>query len=381
VRLVAIVAAAIERAIPVDEALVDYIRSIEPDVIVITPLVLRGSGGVQQTQFVKAARMLGIPVVLAVGSWDHLSSKGLIRVSPDRVIVWNDTQRREAIQMHRVPAERIVVTGAQPFDAWFGRQPSLTREQFLRRVGLPAGRPMLLYVGSSRGIANPEIEIPFVRRWLEAVRNSSDPLVRTASVLVRPHLSNMSAWERIEFAQLAPVGIWPRVRPSLPMTTIEADDYFHSMYYSAATVGINTSAMIEAAIVGRPVLTVQAPEFAHSQEGTRHFHYLLDGCVISAATFGEHMRQLQTVLADPAFGCERREQFVRQFVRPRDPGRPAVEYVVEAIEDAAHLRPVAAADPPLWLAPVRWALARGKATKGPPGPRIQPSRDLTPRGG
>ena len=46
------------------------------------------------------------------------------------------------------------------------------------------------------------------------------------------------------------------------------------MYHASATVGLNTSAMIEAAIVGRPVHTILVPEFQHSQEGTLHFRYL-----------------------------------------------------------------------------------------------------------
>ena len=42
-------------------------------------------------------------------------------------------------------------------------------------------------------------------------------------------------------------------------------------------VGINTTAQIEGAIVGRPVHTVLADDFRFTQEGTLHFHYLEDG--------------------------------------------------------------------------------------------------------
>ena len=49
----------------------------------------------------------------------------------------------------------------------------------------------------------------------------------------------------------------------------------------SSDLGVNTSAMIEAAILGRPVLSVLAPEFAATQEGTVHFHYLLPETVAS----------------------------------------------------------------------------------------------------
>jgi hypothetical protein len=39
-------------------------------------------------------------------------------------------------------------------------------------------------------------------------------------------------------------------------------------------MGINTSAQIEAGLIGRPVYTVLLPEFWDNQEGTLHFAYL-----------------------------------------------------------------------------------------------------------
>src|SRR4029078_7274683 len=72
-------------------------------------------------------------------------------------------------------------------------------------------------------------------------------------------------------------------------------DYFDSLYYSAAVVGLNTSALVEAAIVDRPVFTILAPEFHENQEGTFHFHHLMtvgDGFLHAARTLDEHTAQL-----------------------------------------------------------------------------------------
>ena len=337
-----------ESWLPADEGLVAYLHAIGPDAMVVTPLVLRGPSGAQQTQLVKAARRLRIPVALGVGSWDHLSSKGLIRVQPDCVLLWNDVQRDEAVHMHGVPPARIVVTGAQPFDTWFGRQPSLTRAEFLCRVGLPDRRPVLVYVGSSRGIARPDLEVAFVREWLDAIRGAADPALRGASVLIRPHYSNMETWATVNWPDVdrAPsdpgVGatvIYPRQRPSLPMTDLDASDYFHSLFFAEAIVGINTSAMVEAAIVGRPVLTVRTPAFGDTQSETMHFRYLLPaggGCVQASATFEEHLAQLRQTLADPDRDAAQRAQFVRRFVRPNGIERSALDHLVAAVEQFAN---------------------------------------------
>jgi hypothetical protein len=59
---------------------------------------------------------------------------------------------------------------------------------------------------------------------------------------------------------------------------IDADakaDYFDSLYYSSAVVGLCTTVFLEAAIIGRPVLTLQLPAYRLHQDGMLHFRYLL----------------------------------------------------------------------------------------------------------
>jgi hypothetical protein len=47
-----------------------------------------------------------------------------------------------------VPSDRVVVTGAQCFDQWFDRRPSRSRQELCDQLGLPADRPIVLYVCS-----------------------------------------------------------------------------------------------------------------------------------------------------------------------------------------------------------------------------------------
>ena len=54
----------------------------------------------------------------------------------------------------------------------------------------------------------------------------------------------------------ANVAVWG----SSPVDAAGRDDYFDSLWHSTAVVGLNTSAFIEAGIVGRPVLTILLPK-------------------------------------------------------------------------------------------------------------------------
>src|SRR4029078_5208998 len=101
---------AIEGAIPGHPALDAVVSEQHPDLLLVTPLIELGS---QQVDYVKCARRLGIRSALCVASWDNLTSKGLVRVIPAHVVVWNEAQAQEAAALHGVPPERVTVTGSQ----------------------------------------------------------------------------------------------------------------------------------------------------------------------------------------------------------------------------------------------------------------------------
>jgi hypothetical protein len=338
-----------EAALPPDKYFEMFIRYHEPDLVLVTPLVDFGS---YQTDYVKAAHRLGIPVGFLPFSWDNLTNRGLIRVQPDRVLVWNEIQKREAVELHGVSPERVIVVGAARFDEFFELQPSTSREEFCAAVGVDPSRPLLLYGCSSPFIAPREVE--FVRQWIAEIRRSSDPRLADASVLVRPHPVHTEQWENVSFADMPNVAIW-----RLP-TSMNADQgLLDSLHHSAALVGLNTSAMLEASIAETPVCTVLAPEFSGGQEQTLHFRYLRQengGPLVVARSFDEHRGQLSAILQDPSEAKHRAKKFVTRFIRPQGRTKRVDRLMVRELEQmaVAGKRPRRIA--PAWQYPVRWAL-------------------------
>jgi hypothetical protein len=327
----------LERAVPENPAFRALIERHRPDVVLLTPLIGLGS---QQIDYLRAARALNVPTGLAVWSWDHLSSKAIIRELPDRVFVWNETQKREAIEYHGVPEDRIAVTGAQCFDRWFGRSPSRDRYTLCQAIGLTPVRPFVVYVCSAPFIGS-QPEAPFVVDWVRRVRQSAGVLSEVP-ILIRPHPSRREEWADVDLSPFRDVVVWG----SSPVDPRSRNDYFDSLYHSAAVVGLNTSAFIEAGIVGRPVLTILLPEWHENQLGTVHFRYLFEaggGLLISAHSFDEHLAQLEEAIAAPPAGLR---PFVREFVRPHGLDVPATPIFVERVEAMEGLKVPQAAPPP-----------------------------------
>jgi len=320
----------LERALPTRPAVEALFDRVKPDVLLVTPLLYFGS---RQVDYVRAARRRGIGSVLGVGSWDHLTTKGLIHELPDRIVVWNELQRTEAVELHGATADQVVVTGAQAYDHWFSTRPSTTPDAFRARVGLPPERPYLLYLCSSPFIAPQEVDV--VRQWIAAVRASSDPVLRTVGILVRPHPQNASQWAAVDISGNGDAVIWPRGGAN-PIGPDARSEYYDSMFHAHAVVGVNTSAMIESGIVGRLVFSITVPELAGTQEGTLHFRHLRNGGLLTlAGQLDEHVAQLARSFVSADADRTRVREFIRLFVRPQGLDQPATPRVVDAIEAVA----------------------------------------------
>ena len=321
----------LERRLPRPKEIDRFLATEAPDAVLVTPLVELGS---PQTAVVRAAQAAGIPVALCVASWDNLTNKGGIREELDLVAVWNEAQRREAIDLHGVSPQRVVATGANPYDHWFEWEPNTSREEFCASVGLPADRPFVLYVGSSRFIAPNEV--PFVMRWLEFLRSHGDPALRELGVVIRPHPQNATQWEGFDVSAFTAVVVHPRGGQD-PVDRSSKSSFYDSIYHSAGVVGINTSALIESAIVGRTVYTLALPEVSRGQEGTLHFRHLVQaggGVLEVARSLEEHAAQLQRGLDTPD-AADRNRAFLEEFVRPFGLDAPATPRLIEAIEQIA----------------------------------------------
>jgi hypothetical protein len=318
---------AIERAIPLDRKITRILASYTPDIFLVTPLIdLRAT----QLDWVKSASFLRIKTGLCVASWDNLTNKSLIQTETDIVLLWNEYQKSEAISFHKISSSKISVTGAQCYDKWFEHRPLTSRKEFLNQVGLDPDRPYILYLCSSPFIA-PD-EVGFVMNWVEGLRKNMNSQIKTIGVLIRPHPQNALQWKHTDLSGLDNIVIYPRAGAN-PVDKNSVQEFFDSMYHCEAAVGINTSPMIEAGILEKPVFTILSPEFSTTQEGTLHFHYLVDGGLLNIGTgLEEHFDQLSTVLSGQTDYRRRIRRFVENFIRPHGLSKPSTPIFVAALE-------------------------------------------------
>jgi hypothetical protein len=336
----------IDRALPRVPAIDAVFADFRPHVMIITPLIDRLGA---MWDYMYSARAFGIRTVFPVHSWDNLSSKARLNVFPDKVLVWNETQRQEAIEFHRVPSRRIVVIGAQGFDDFFAMRPSMTRDAFCAHLGLRPDRPILLYVCSAilkrhmaREIATTKAEIPYFTRWITELRKSEDPRICEANIVIRPHPKRQDHWDDLELTRWGTNVVVNPKRGHLPNDQSSKEIFFDSLFHADVVMGLNTSAMIEAAIVGRPVMTVLDKNYRGGQEDMQHFQYLLKvggGLLVRTRIWRKHVAQLRDLLDQPERARLQARKFTESFVRPlgldRSPAPLFADIVLEVAGMAA----------------------------------------------
>jgi len=246
---------------------------------------------------------------MAIASWDNLTTKGTFHTLPDLLCVWNQAIADEAIHLHHIPQDRIVITGAPVFDYLFAARPTLPRQDFYAQAGLDPAAAYVLYLCSSIQVAGDETG--FVREFAENMRNN--PATRDTMIMVRPYPMNASIWKDFKAENVL---VWPAEGETTDIAATQ-QNYFHSMFYSQAVVGVNTTAMIEAAVVDRPCVTILTERYQATQTGRGHFHHLLKADFLEAAHgFGESSDVIAHILAGADVKAGNRRKFVHEFVRP-----------------------------------------------------------------
>lgn len=315
---------AVERAIPPAHSVVDQVRGHAPNLVAISPYVTPW----QQGEYAKAARRLGIPVAALIASWDNLSTKGTFPIQPDITMVWNEPMAREAVELHQIPMHTVRIAGAPTFDFWFHTEPSMDGAEFRNIAGLPAGVPYVVYLASSSNIAADDARIA---RDLAVVLRGN-PATSHLHVLARPYPLDPGAWDGLEVEGLT---VWPR-----GPFTIDTDEaraaYRATLSGCVAVVGVNTTAMVEAAIADRPCISIGArpdARFGHIA------HLINAGFLEEARDVPSAVERIARIAAGSDERASQRRGFVSSFIRPCGVERDASSVMAATLAAIAAGRP------------------------------------------
>jgi hypothetical protein len=273
-----------------------------------------------EIDYIKAANTLNVKSVIQVVSWDNLTARGLYHYKPNIILVWNKQHAYEANKIHNIKRKNIQISGSPFMDKWFSLSSKIdTSEIFKKKLGLDANKPLITYLGSAKNITSTESII---------VENLSEELKKLGiQIIVRPHPSNYMQFKSIEKR----VKIIPN-NGNLPDTTESKKLMIETISNSIATIGINTTAMLDSLILGSPAFAIVKPEFEKHQLSTYHFKQIIQYDLLNVVkSESEFIKILRNKSINYKKFEEKRNKFLKEFCRPNGVDKSAGSISAEII--------------------------------------------------
>jgi hypothetical protein len=283
-------------------------------------LLVTGTPGTEHLDalLLRCARRLGIPSLCIVLSWDNLTSKGYMAARPDRLVVWNERMRQEAIELHDYAPEDVEVAGVAHFDIYQRPAELLDRGAVCARLGLDPSRPYVVF-----GTVSPFL-FAYNRELGEmlAAATAEGRIGHDTQLVVRLHPQSAGggpfgdsreAFESLARRYPGTVGLdVPQVKTSGLQWALPSGEMVwlaSLLHHAAVCVNVASTFAIDAALCDTPVVGVgfdgvtRLPYERSIRRAYDYTHYrpiVESGGAPIAETFEQLLALVNGYLADPA---------------------------------------------------------------------------------
>lgn len=273
-------------------------------------------------QAVQAAQWMGIPTATFIFSWDNLTSQGRITLPYDHFLVWNQSLKRQLLEMYDwIREDQVFVTGTPQFDFHFDPKYYLDRHEYCRSVGADPARPIVLY---TTGMANhmpgePEI-VEQIADMLNKRSGDARPqlLVRVYGKDRTGRFDELKGRRRdILFPDVSWESSWLTPKPE------DSPALVNALRHCSLGINVASTVSLELCMFNRPVINVgynpesvptEVLSYADYYEFD-HYRPIVESGAVSVAHDPDEMRRLinEALDAPDARLCERTKLIRKMF--------------------------------------------------------------------
>lgn len=331
----------LDRFVPSDDGVLAIIKKYKPDLL-LAPDVAFGIDRV----FLRACKRSGISVIGMVRSWDNLTSKGTIQLLPDKLILYTDRMRKQAIQYTGISNDDIIVTGPPGYDEFFRPRPC-TRDEFCRAMQIDPKRRIVLFAPFYDRFTGSAIIM--LNTLLEAIDDGRLPndlhiLVRYRPATPEIPVEQIRTSDHVSFSQPCQYFFPIQTQIAMSRKDWEFDEadlqlMINSLYFSEMMINTFSTLTIDAVVFDKPMIGIRydadpATPPIHSVKYVpdRHDHYreLEDTKGVKLVyNNNELIDSINAYLKNPALDREGRERMRNEQIQFYDGmcGKRIAEYV------------------------------------------------------
>ena len=303
--------------VPLNSEVAAILSKYRPDLVITPDIILP-----VDRMFLRAAKKINIKTIGMVRSWDNLTAKGVIQILPDKLIAQTHQMETEAVIYADMPEEDITVLGVPQFDHYF-KSPKFSRAEFLKSLGIPAQRRLVLCApffdtySNSSGIkiinalarAIDAGRLPRDSHLLVRYRPESMPEDFSGEKLLRHPNITITMPYSLPFAR-------KNKRPDYEFSASDVEMLFNSIYFSDVTINTISTLTIDAVDLDKPVINIRfdgdpATPSAYRinlYTGYDHYNFIENAKAVRlAGSMDELICQINQYLKDPKLDKEGRK--------------------------------------------------------------------------
>ena len=295
-----------------------WFEKYHPDLVFLANLF-----DTMEVGLLKEARRRSIATVGFINSWDKITSRGFIRLLPDKLVVPNATVKEEAIMFTGAKKKDILISGVPQYDNYVTGNIS-TREEFFKKSNLPdPSLPLIVFapMGNMFGATHDWEMIDLMHQLV--VGNA---FIKKTALLVRFPPNDFTTLEELKKR--------PWLTYTLPGTrfaTTRGMDWDmgfeelaylrNTLHHCALLIACASSISIDAAVFDKPVINMNfllshnKPALANTvfRYGTVHYQKALrSGGIRLVNSKKDLIEWINTYLENPATDHEGRKRLVEE---------------------------------------------------------------------
>ena len=282
-----------------------------------------------EINILREARHRGIKTIALVNSWDKVTARAIMRLLPDRVIVFNDIVKREMEHYNDMPLHRIDVSGIPQYDDYFKYpHPWSTREEFFSRIKINPKHKLIVYAPMGRTFSNTDWDVLDLLHRLQRekkigedvsilVRFQPNDFLQEGELEKRPWL--IYDYPGVRFTTERGVD-WDMPFPELKHLH-DTLSFLDLVICWAGSFGVDASIFDKPVINPDLILRPHEPRIRSPREHYRFEHYekaLAFGGMRLIPTEEELVKWIKLYLNDPAIDREGRAALVAHEVQFKD---------------------------------------------------------------
>ncbi len=228
-----------------------YFKEYKPSVV-FAPDVF-GAGDVM---LLKSALIHNVRNIAMVASWDNNTTKGLMRIIPDLLLVQNEIIRNESIEIQNVSEKIIQIVGIAHYDFYKQYKP-ISKKELFGKLGISEDKRLIVFSPAGSKFISTDWKICEIIKRAYAVKELPEDVV----TLVRTHPTNPVDLENfmpdkhfiIETPGVSFEGLSDK-RKELDKEAL--CHLLDTLHHSELVINVVSSIVIDAAVLDKPIITI-----------------------------------------------------------------------------------------------------------------------------